>query len=92
MINFSCWNIRGLNGLEKQEEIGKLISDQQLYLMGIVETKVRVVNSDAIKRSIFRHWRSFNNYLSHPLGRIWVGWNPNVVEVAKVEETDKVVH
>ena len=60
--------------------------------MGIVETKVRVANSDAIKRSIFRHWRSFDNYLSHPLGRIWVGWKLDVVEVAKVEETDQMIY
>ena len=70
MISISCWNIRGLNDSFKQEEIKKLIRGQQLDLMSIIETKVRLVNKNRIMENLFRNWDTLDNYSSHPYGRI----------------------
>ena len=44
MIKVGSWNIRGLHDPCMQLEVRKLIQDQKLSLMGIVENKVRHQN------------------------------------------------
>ena len=92
MINLACWNIRGLNEPSKQWEVRKFISDSHLDLVGIIETKVRSVNSSFIMQQIFGQWSFCANYQCHTLGRIWVGWNPNTINVTKHAESDQVIH
>lgn len=51
-----------------------------------VENMNRVVNRMGDK------WRWINNYNSDTTGRIVIGWDPNQYVVAKVQETNRVVH
>lgn len=89
---FGCWNIRGLNDPMKQREARKLIKEHHLSLFGIVETKVKAINKDSILRSIARDWGVLCNYSHSPSGRIWVCWNPSVVSVTSIGQSDQVIH
>ncbi|KAK3221972.1 hypothetical protein Dsin_008997 [Dipteronia sinensis] len=31
-------------------------------------------------------------YNSHSLGRIWVGWDPRILNITKISETDQIIH
>ncbi|KAK2653195.1 hypothetical protein Ddye_013051 [Dipteronia dyeriana] len=33
-----------------------------------------------------------DNYNSHSLGRIWVGWDPRILNITKISETDQIIH
>lgn len=57
MINLTCWNIRMLNGLHKQLKVRNFIDMNKLYLVVMVETKVRVNNIDAVTQFVFRNRR-----------------------------------
>ena len=92
MFNIAAWNIRGLNDPLKQVEVKKLIFENHLDILGIVETRVRNINKEAIRRNVFRNWAFFANYDSHPLGRIWVGWNTATLTVNIVSHMDQVIH
>lgn len=56
MINFACWNIRGLNDPLKQKEIRSLTCNNKLDVIGIVETKVKYKNAASISRSTSVNW------------------------------------
>ena len=79
MINFACWNIRGLNVTPKQLEAKKMLIDLKLSLVSLVETRVRIINKPNVIKSVFKEWDMLDNYNSHSLGRIWVGWDPRIL-------------
>ena len=69
----------------------KLIFEHHLALISVVETRVRPVNKNIMNR-MFRNWEFTNNYDSHDLGKIWIGWNPVNVRLEKLSETDQIIH
>ena len=91
-MNCACWNIRGLNETSKHGEVRKIIFEQKLDILGLVETKVKSVNKNRIIQGVFRDWNCLANYDSHNFGRIWIGWNPDNVELSKFSESDQVVY
>jgi hypothetical protein len=76
---FGCWNIRGPKEHMKQREVRKFIHEHHLSILGLVETKVKVVNKDMVLKAIDRNWKALCNYDHSPNGRIWVCWNPGKV-------------
>lgn len=73
MMNFGMWNVRGLNKSSHQKEVTNFISVNNISLIGLVETKVRVQNSLAISRCINKNWNWLFNYKHHDYGRVCVG-------------------
>lgn len=70
MIKFGCWNTRGLNDTLKQREVRSFISDNNLSLIGLVETHVQFNNSARIRRSICDSCSFLDNYINNASGRI----------------------
>ena len=70
MLKIGSWNIRGLNSPHKQKEVSKLIFDQQLDIVCLVETKVRRKNLCNVKNNYFLHWDLIDNF---PLGGVLLG-------------------
>lgn len=56
MIKVGCCNLRGLNDPLKQKEVGRLIRDNKLVMIDIVETHIRESNKDRIRSNIFFTW------------------------------------
>ena len=81
MINLCTWNVRGLNDPQKIREVSKFIRDNNLHFVGLVETKIRVQNVAKLQNKLNKGWTWLNNSSCSPRGRIWIGWNPNEVNV-----------
>ncbi|XP_059627352.1 uncharacterized protein LOC132270169 [Cornus florida] len=92
MINFITWNIRGLNHPSKQSEIKRLIFDKKLDLISIVETKVSLAKLDSSHRNVAPKWSIVHNYNFSTLGRIWVMWNPNLIDLSVLSSSRQAIH
>ena len=89
---FASWNIRGVNDPLKQREVRSLVFGNNVSLLGLNETRVHKDNSFNIAESMLRGWRYIFNYNQHANGRIWVLWNPSIVEVTEIFSTDQIIH
>ena len=69
----SSWNIRGLNFPIKQKEITRFISHNQIDVIGIIETKVRMPNQAKIQSNFMPQWKFVKNSEPYIVDRIWVG-------------------
>lgn len=59
-MNFSSWNVRGLNRPEMHPEIRYLISSSNLSFVGLLETKVRASKLALVKQSVLpASWKEF---------------------------------
>lgn len=68
------------------------MKESSLSLVCLVETHVRAVNKDGIIKNVFKDWNTFDNLNCHHLGKIFVGWNPNILDVTKLFESDQLMH
>ena len=86
------WNVRGLNLALKQKEVKKFILDNDVAIMGISETKVKLVNQDSIQSNIFSFWAFISNSTTESAGRIWVAWDPNKVSMQPLISNPQLIH
>ena len=63
-----------------------------MVLFGLNETKVSEENSKTIAFELLWGWQYSFNYLCHQNGRIWVSWNPEIVDVNVVSVSDQMIH
>ena len=82
----------GVNEPYKQKEVRSLIRKKRLSLIGLNETRVRNHKHQETIHSICPTWSFLTNYSSHPNGRIWVLWNPTILDVTLLFSSDQVIH
>ena len=87
-----CWNIRGLNSPFKQSEISKFVLTNQLDILGITESKVRIPNQVIIQKTLLPSWTFVNNSQPNSVDRIWVGWNSAKVNLNVILITQQLIH
>lgn len=80
-MKLATWNIRWLNDSSKHTEIRKIIFDNNLDLICIVETKVRLGNVARIKEACFPTWGLLHNTPTNGVGRVWIAWNRDTMDV-----------
>ena len=73
MIDFCSYNIRGLNN--KVQCVSDFLSTNNISLVGLLETRVKKDVAKKISSEINSSFCWIDNYVNHPGGRIWVGWN-----------------
>ena len=61
-------------------------------MIGIVETKVRLLNQDKINNNIIPNWKFVTNCQPDSIGRIWVGWNPDNIILTVLMCTQQLIH
>ena len=91
MIKLAARNIRGMNDSLKQKELSTLVRAHSLSVVCILETRVRIHNRIRIFNSILPGWEMHHNYEHAALGRIWVCWNPRVVNLVDILCTDQAI-
>lgn len=91
-MNIACYNIRGLNSVEKQVAIKKITKEYRIPLFGVIETRTNCANKDLIMRQTFGTWLGIFNYSWNILGRIWVCGNPAIISVQCMGLTDQIIH
>ncbi|XP_077237123.1 uncharacterized protein LOC143878767 [Tasmannia lanceolata] len=92
MIKFGIWNIRGLGTSNKRKEVRNLIQKNNLPLISILETHVSQINMQRYIDEICGTWNSYGNYLSSDRGRIWLLWNPQMIHLNILLESDQFLH
>jgi len=65
-----CWNVRGLNDPIKHSALRRLIHQERITLLGLVETRVRDKNKDNVSQLLLRNWSFLYNYDFSCRGRI----------------------
>lgn len=91
-FNLGFWNIQGLNDPIKQKEVKSFVSSNKLNLVDLLEHKIRAVWADKITQFICPDWCFVNNYSQVALGRIFVGWDPGVISLTVLGESDQYIH
>lgn len=91
MINILSWNVRGLNGLNKQREVKLLCNELEVGLIGLLETKIKSNRIDAIADNMFGGWKIHTNHLSHYNGRVCMIWREDMYEVTKSSENSQAI-
>jgi hypothetical protein len=93
MISLASWNIRGLNHPLKQKEVRSFVRDNQLSLCAVLESHVDVDNLFKICGVVFRSWNwTSNNSMCLKGTRIIIGWDPSVMDVMVLFQSDQVMH
>lgn len=91
-MNIVSWNIRGLNSPIKVKEVKQFISKYKVDPLVICETRVKFHNKDKIRNKLARGWLWKDNYEDSPRGRIWVGWNPQILDVQVTKYHEQFLH
>ncbi|XP_074266455.1 uncharacterized protein LOC141589728 [Silene latifolia] len=91
MDNLGCWNVRGINNINKQSDIKWFLHQNKIGLYGLVETKVKSHNFNFVLNNIGNRWYGINNNVHHPGGRIWIIWLPQIFNVQMVSASDQQI-
>ena len=92
MVKVCSYNIRGLNKRVKQSDLHSFLVENDISMAGVLETKVKFKKSASGFKNVHNSWQWTSNYQHHPLGRIWLGWNPIVWNVFVVCSSDQFIH
>lgn len=77
MDSVFIWNVRGLNGPNKQEVVHNLLRMNKCFIASLVETKTSICSCESIKDKICPSWSFVHNASATEKGRIWVLWEPH---------------
>lgn len=83
---------RGLVDPLRQAEIRNFIKMNWLSCIDIVETKAKASLFADISRGLCADWLWIANYDFSPLGRIWLGWDPNEIEMSHIFSSSQIIH
>ncbi|KAF5174905.1 Retrovirus-related pol polyprotein line-1, partial [Thalictrum thalictroides] len=86
------WNVRGINDITKAKEVNKVRLELGICLLSLIETKVKQEKYDRIRSLCCPGWRHTHNYANNPNGRVWLCWDPGIVNVTKLDESDQFLH
>ncbi|XP_075092574.1 uncharacterized protein LOC142172785 [Nicotiana tabacum] len=86
------WNIRGLNKAARQKEVKWFLTSNKVYIIAILEHKIKKLNADQVTRRIAPGWKYMDNYEQSSKGRIWILWDPSEIECKEMCKTDQLIH
>ncbi|XP_074283519.1 uncharacterized protein LOC141608065 [Silene latifolia] len=81
MDSIGSWNVRGINGINKQLDVKKNLHQNNIGLYGLVKTKVKLHDFTSILHNLGSHWEGINNNSYHHGGRVWIIWVPQLFTV-----------
>ncbi|KAL0284293.1 UNVERIFIED_CONTAM: Retrovirus-related Pol polyprotein from type-2 retrotransposable element R2DM [Sesamum angustifolium] len=91
-MKIGFWNVRGFNRPLKQNGVAHLIKNNQLCLLGILETKLAATAIPKIINRLFPGWCQANNFDAIAGGRILIIWNPAVIDLYPEDISPQVIH
>ena len=92
MDRIAAWNVRGLNSLQKQNEVKHFIQKYEVGLVGLLEHKVKLPNLGKLYQKVFAKWCFTSNASYHPGGRIVVAWKAGSFNVNIVAASSQFLH
>ncbi|KAF7847204.1 hypothetical protein BT93_L3230 [Corymbia citriodora subsp. variegata] len=91
-MHFGIWNIRGLMDPTRQAEVMKFVISNNICCVSILETKLPTAHFETISCSMIFGWEWLSNFDYSVRGRIWVGWNPSLVEFVAELINAQIIH
>ena len=89
-MNFAAWNVRGLSDPIKGADVRKICAENNVSLVGLLETRVNHSNEASIQTIINSRWDFFINSRARKM--IWLGWDPRVWRIQILEEHTQFLH
>ncbi|KAL0283763.1 UNVERIFIED_CONTAM: hypothetical protein Sradi_7218100 [Sesamum radiatum] len=91
MIAIAVWNVRGLNSIAHRHAVAQLVRDRGIQFVGLLETRVRRSNVQAVRAGLLPNWAWFDDYAG-PGGRIWLAWDELEVSVEVLMVGEQFIH
>lgn len=85
-------NVRGMNGPTKQEDLKIFLFQQQVGLIGFIETKVQLQNVDQVMRKICNQWQWDHNATHTKRGIIIVSQHPSKYSFKTLQKNNQLIH
>ncbi|KAJ9536550.1 hypothetical protein OSB04_un000302 [Centaurea solstitialis] len=93
MFSIGCWNIRGLNAPEKQQEVRSFIRNNGIQLCAVLESHVRLESLKNVCENTFGRWSWISNQAHSEYGtRIIVAWDISCLDVMVLEVHSQYMH
>jgi len=92
MSTVVAWNIRGLNWPNKQVDVHLYLQMNNVGLLGLLETKVKIKSVEKVAATVFPGWRWIHNFSQNPKGRIWVAWKPSCYQIEATHISEQYIH
>ncbi|XP_020263009.1 uncharacterized protein LOC109838991 [Asparagus officinalis] len=80
-MNWSFWNVRGLNKSSKQHLVKHHLKQYHLSFLALLETKIKAENISIVAKRLVVNWKWCSNASSTSKARIILVWDPNILEV-----------
>lgn len=77
MDSILCWNVRGLNRKDKQNEVRRFIASHNVKLFSLLETRVKAPRMGDLYLNVCPNWCFSTNLCCHKNGRIVIAWDPD---------------
>ncbi|XP_062089181.1 uncharacterized protein LOC133795740 [Humulus lupulus] len=81
MDRILCWNVRGLNKLQKKQEVKNFICNKHLGLVCLLETRIKSPRLGQLYLSLFQGWCITSNLAHHSGGSIVLAWRQESFDV-----------
>ncbi|KAK4432867.1 hypothetical protein Salat_1048900 [Sesamum alatum] len=91
-MNIGFWNVSGFSRPLKHNGVAHLIKNNQLCLLGILETKIAASAVPRILSRSFPGWCQVNNFDMINGGRILIIWNLTVIDLQLEDISQQVIH
>ncbi|XP_056698108.1 uncharacterized protein [Spinacia oleracea] len=91
-MNICSWNVRGMNDPSKVGDIKNFVNVNQISVVALIETRVKLKNSSKIQNKFGAQWHWVSNYDHSDRGRIWIGWKHRVVTFTVVYKSEQIIH
>ncbi|GKD29235.1 RNA-directed DNA polymerase, eukaryota, reverse transcriptase zinc-binding domain protein [Tanacetum coccineum] len=86
------WNVRGMSTSDKQNEVAKFITDENLQVCATLETHLKSIKLYKACDKAFGKWNWISNvHLCSKGCRIIVGWNRDLVIVNCIHMTEQTI-
>ncbi|KAJ8431013.1 hypothetical protein Cgig2_017191 [Carnegiea gigantea] len=91
MDNIISWNMRGINGANKQKDVKAFCTRNKAGLICMMETKVKTRNFTKVARNL-QDWEHYVNYESHERGRAWIMCKKTDFQVTIIDSMMQAIH
>lgn len=89
-MKIASWNVRGLNGVDRQRVFNLWLRNMGYSVVALLETHVHEENALEVFQKVSQGKRFDNNYSEVNGGRIWVLWDP-LISVVIYWKSDKFI-
>ncbi|XP_074283422.1 uncharacterized protein LOC141607972 [Silene latifolia] len=92
MDRIGLWNMRGINGPDKQKDVRWFLQQNKLGLCGLVETKVMSDAEAKVHYNLGTIWNKVTNNNHYNGGRVWIIWISHIFDVTVIESDTQLIH